>query len=79
MAEGFGRFWPSEFSNFLTIARGSLTETHNSAGAGLQKGYFTAGDTDRMQRLAWRSQRATTELIRYLDSLPPKPRRPRTS
>jgi four helix bundle protein len=78
MAEGFGRYWPSEFSNFLTIARGSLLETHNSAGAGLSKGYFSAGDADRMQRLAWRSKRATTGLIRYLDSLPPRPRRPRT-
>jgi four helix bundle protein len=78
MAEGFGRYWPPEFSNFLTIARGSLMETHNSAGAGLKKGYFNAADTDRMQRLAWRSQKATTGLIRYLDSLPPQPRRPRT-
>jgi four helix bundle protein len=78
MAEGFGRYWPPEFSNFLTIARGSLMETHNSAGAGLEKGYFNAADTDRMQRLAWRSKKATTGLIRYLDSLPPRPRRPRT-
>jgi four helix bundle protein len=79
MAERFGRFWPSEFSNFLTIARGSLMETHNSAGAGLDKGHFDAEQNDRMQRLAWRSQRATTGLIRYLDSLPPRPRRPRPS
>ena len=70
MAEGFGRFWPSEFSGFLTIARGSLFETHNSAGAGLQKRYFSAADTERMQRLALRSSKATTRLITYLDSLP---------
>ena len=77
MAEGFGRFWPPEFSRFLSIARGSLMETHHSAGAGFKKGYFDAAGTDRMQRLAWRSQKATTGLIRYLDSLPPQPRRPR--
>jgi four helix bundle protein len=70
IAEGFGRYWPSEFSGFLTIAQGSLMEIHNSAGAGLQKGYFSAGDTERMQRLALRSSRATTRLIHYLDSLP---------
>jgi four helix bundle protein len=70
MAEGFGRYWPREFSGFLTIARGSLLETHNSAGAGLQKGYFCATDTERMQRLALRSTKATTRLINYLDSLP---------
>jgi four helix bundle protein len=79
MAEGFGRYWPSEFSNFLNIARGSLLETHNSAGAGLRKGYFNAADADRMQRLAWRSKKAATGLIRYLDALPPPPGRPRTS
>ncbi len=60
MAEGFGRYWPSEFSNVMTIARGSLMETHNSAGAGLQKGYFKALDAGYMQRLAWRSKKATT-------------------
>jgi four helix bundle protein len=70
MAEGFGRYWPSEFSGFLTIARGSLIETHNSAGAGVKKGYFSASNTERMQRLALRSSTATTRLIRYLDSLP---------
>jgi four helix bundle protein len=70
MAEGFGRFWPSEFSGFLTIARGSLVETRNSAGAGLQKRYFSGADTERMQRLALRSSKATTRLIKYLDSLP---------
>jgi len=75
MAEGFGLYWPRQFSKFLGIARGSLMETHNSAGAGLKKGYFTEADTDRMQRLAARSSKATTRLIRYLDSLPPRSRR----
>src|ERR1041385_6334819 len=79
MAEGFGRFWPSEFSHCLNIARGELMETHNSAGAGLQKGYFSAENTDKMQRLAMRSSKAATGLIRYLDSLPPQQRRPRTT
>jgi four helix bundle protein len=55
---------------FLTIARGSLVETHNSAGAGLEKRYFSAADTERMQRLALHSSKATTRLIKYLDSLP---------
>jgi four helix bundle protein len=78
MAEGFGRFWPTEFAHFLRIARGSLTETHNSAGAGLKKGYFTEINADRMQRLATRSSKATTRLINYLDSQPRRPRRRRT-
>jgi len=77
MSEGFGRFPPPEFANFLRIARGSLMETHNSAGAGLKKGYFTADEADRMQRLAARSSKATTRLINYLDSQRPRSRRRR--
>ena len=79
MAEGFGRYWPAEFANFLRIARGSLMETHNSAGAGLKKGYFTASDTDRMQRLAARSSKAATRLIAYLESVRRSRTRTRTS
>jgi four helix bundle protein len=79
MAEGFGRYWPADFSNFLTIARASLMETHNSAGAGLKKGYFSAEQTDRMQRLAARSGKAATRLIQYLDSRPRRPQKRRTS
>jgi len=72
MAEGFGRFWPAEHAQFLRIAKASLMETHNSAGAGLKKGYFTREQTDRMQRLCARSGKAAVGLIRYLESLPPR-------
>ena len=80
MAEGFGRYWPGDFARFLTIARSSLMETHNSAGAGFKKGYFSAENTDKMQRLAARSGKAATRLIEYLNSCPPRSsRRPRTT
>jgi four helix bundle protein len=68
MAEGFGRYWPADFAKFLTIARASLMETHSSAGSGFKKGYFTAENTDKMQRLAARSGKAATRLIEYLRS-----------
>jgi four helix bundle protein len=71
MAEGYGRFWPRDHARFLRIAKASLMETHNSAGAGFKKGYFTRADTDRMQRLCGRSGKAATGLIKYLESLPP--------
>ena len=75
MAEGFGRFWPKEHANLLRIGKASLMETHNSAGAGFKKGYFTREQTDRMQLLAVRSGKAATGLIQYLESLdPPKKR-----
>jgi len=71
MAEGFGRYWPREHAQFLRIAKSSLMETHNSAGAGFKKKYFTAADTERMQRLCGRSGKAAVRLIKYLESLPP--------
>jgi four helix bundle protein len=68
IAEGFGRYGPAEFARFLNIARGSLTETHSSLRDGLDRGYFTPADVDRLQHLAGRAAKATTGLIRYLDS-----------
>ena len=79
MAEGFGRFRPAEHAHFLRIAKSSLMETHSSARTGFNRGYFSAADTDRLQRLCGRSGKAATRLIRYLESLvPPSPRRKRT-
>jgi four helix bundle protein len=78
MAEGFGRFLPAQHANLLRVAKSSLIETHNSARAGFNKGYFSGKDKDRMQRLCGRSGKAATGLIRYLESLiPPPKRRPR--
>ena len=71
MAEGYGRYWLRDHARFLRIAKASLMETHNSAGSGFKKGYFTRADTDRMQRLCGRSGKAATSLIKYLESLPP--------
>ena len=75
MVEGFGRYWPADFAKFLTIARASLMETHNSAGSGFKKGYFSADNTDKMQRLAARSGKAATRLINYLHSCQPRSHR----
>src|SRR5215831_7139121 len=79
MAEGFARFFPADHAHFLRIAKASLTETHNSAKAGFEKGYFSADATDKMQRLCGRSAKAATRLILYLESqIPPSHRRKRT-
>src|SRR5262245_24927952 len=44
IAEGFARYWPRDFARFLTIARSSLTETHNCAGAVTQEGILHRGE-----------------------------------
>ncbi len=74
IAEGFGRYWPAEFSRFMSIARASLMETHASARIGHVRGYFTQEQTDRLQALATRAGKASTQLIRYLDSCRNRPR-----
>jgi four helix bundle protein len=68
IAEGFARFRPTEFTPFLIIARGSLTETHHHLQGGKDRGYFSPADHDRLARLAGRAAIATTRLIRYLRS-----------
>jgi len=78
IAEGFGRFFPADHARFLRMAKASLMETHSSARSGFNRGYFSEKDKDRMQRLCGRSGKATTGLIRYLESqIPPSSRRKR--
>ena len=93
IAEGFGRFKPREFANFVRIARGSLKETRSHLQDGSTKKYFNVEDTSRLLRLESRASAAATGLLRYLESCrgqaptgwdfdntpPPKPRRRKTS
>jgi len=41
IAEGFGRYKPREFSQYLRIANGSLMETSNHLRDGVDRRYFT--------------------------------------
>src|SRR5215471_5133676 len=79
MAEGFGRFRPLEHVNFLRIAKSSLFETHNSARTGFNRGYFSAKDTDRMQRLCGRSGKAAPSLEPLEPLAPLEPLEPKCS
>ena len=42
IAEGFGRYRPSENAHFVEIALGSLDETENHLRSGVSSGYFSA-------------------------------------
>jgi four helix bundle protein len=65
-AEGFGRYVPTEFARFLRIAAGSLHETKNHLRDGLDRGYLTASQHERLVRLSLRAIKANNHLARYL-------------
>lgn len=78
IAEGFGRYQPKEFSQYLRIANGSLMETSNHVMDGVDRGYFRRDDANRLLTLARRASAATTRLIRYLATARPPATNPGT-
>lgn len=74
IAEGFGRYQPREFSQYLRVANGSLMETSNHLRDGVDRGYFSQANIDPLLTLATRASAAVTALIRYLRrARPPEP------
>jgi four helix bundle protein len=81
IAEGFGRFRPAEFAKFLTIARGSLVETHNHLCDGADLAYLSRSEHTELCALADRATGAVTQLLLYLQRRRERPHRrgePRT-
>src|SRR5262249_35955532 len=81
IAEGFGRYWPSDFAHFVEIARGSLAETHNHLRDAYERRYSSDIEFEALTTLPNRAIRASTNFIRYLRSSKkrrPKPSEPRT-
>ena len=70
IAEGFGRFAPREFSQFLRIAKGSLAEVQNYLKEAGERGLLTVEHQNNLDILCNRTRGALIGLIRYLDSLP---------
>jgi four helix bundle protein len=68
ISEGFGRFRPREFAHFARVARASLLETRNHIADGRTKNYFSEEETTRLFYLQVRATKATTGLLRYLES-----------
>ena len=81
IAEGFGRYYPAEFSKYLRLANGELKETTESLDDGVDRRHFTEDQVIPLQRLAKRSSKAASRLIAYLatvDALKkPSPRKGR--
>ena len=79
IAEGFGRFRPTEFARYLEFARASLIETQNHLGDALDCGYVDTTEHDELSALAERAIGATTRLMQYLRTCtPPGTPNPRT-
>ncbi len=82
IAEGFGRYYPADFSRYLRLANGELHETIESLDDGVDRRHFTRDQVLPLQRLAKRSSKAATSLIAYLRTAdppndPPPPRKRR--
>jgi four helix bundle protein len=63
IAEGFGRFTPGEFAQFLKYARASLMETRASLIEARDAGYLETQLYWRLANLARAALRATTNLM----------------
>ena len=68
LSEAFAYYKHKESAKFVRIAKGSLTETHNHLGDGVDRGHWTAERCEASRQLADRAIGATTEWLRYLMS-----------
>jgi len=71
IAEGFGRYQPREFMQYLRVANGSLMEVSNHLRDGVDRGHFSAAEAEPLLVLARRASAAATRLIRYLRTAKP--------
>jgi four helix bundle protein len=76
IAEGFLRFCPGDFSQFLGYAVASLAEAERRLINGVSRGYFTATDCAQALRFA---KRATVAIVRLKKSQRRDWKRPGTS
>lgn len=66
IAEGFGRYQHREFGQFLSIAKGSLTEVQDHIEAGRAMRYWDAQVASRLDSEAALAIRLVTALIKHL-------------
>lgn len=79
ISEGFYRFNPPDFANFVRIARGSLGEVRNQLKHARSKRYIGDAEFSELSPLCERAIRAATGLRLYLLSCPKNfdPRKPK--
>jgi four helix bundle protein len=74
IAEGFGRFNPTETAQFVDYARGSLDETENHLRDGVASNYFPAEEIGPLIVLVSRCRKALDAWHKYLRSVRNDPR-----
>jgi len=74
IAEGFGRFNPTEIAQFLDFAIASLDETENHLRDGVESRYFSATDVAPQIILITRCRKALTSWHAYLRKVKNNPR-----
>jgi four helix bundle protein len=68
ISEGFSRFAPNEFRQYLTYARSSLSEVKDELEDGLDSEYVTEAEHDEIRALLERTNGAIARLMEYLES-----------
>ena len=68
IAEGFGRFNPTEFARFTILARSSLMESRSHLRDAVDKQYISEARRLDVDALAEEALREVTSLIEYLQS-----------
>lgn len=66
IAEGHGRRTPTEFANFLNIARGSATETQSHLYVALDLNYLSQDDFSEIHEMLEEVSKMTVSLAQYL-------------
>jgi four helix bundle protein len=77
IAEGFGRFRPAPFAQFMEVAVGSMMETQALLNDGVDRGHFTTEQIAIALDLAGQSLRLSTKLLLYLKRCRDSDRGPR--
>jgi four helix bundle protein len=72
IAEGFGRFRHADFARFVRIGRASLQEVLNHFRHALRRGYMSPDEFPAYELACKRALKATSGLLRYLDTSPDK-------
>jgi four helix bundle protein len=66
IAEGFGRFRPSDFARFMEYSIGSTMEVRDLITEGFERKYFTVSSTKIATNLVRRSLQVSRRLLLYL-------------